>query len=831
MNSLILSLRMLRRSWRSGEVQILFWALLIAVAGMTAVEAFTQRVQLALERQANDLLGADLVVHSDHPLANELPSLASKLGLQCDFKTEFPSVATANEQLQLGAIKAVGTDYPLRGRLRIAEQVGGKVIEVSEGPHPGETWLGQRMIAQLNVDIGDEITLGSSRFKVTAVVQQEPDQSSGFAALAPRVIIHHDDLAATKLLQRGSRARYTLLLAGSPQQLNAFRDQAESLLTPGQRIEDVKQARPQVAIALDRADRFLALAAMVSVVLAGVAIISASRRYLVRHLDEVAVLRCMGASDNTLFIIVAGQPIVAGLLAAILGVLIGYGIQFFLTATLASFVASELPLPGLSAGVVAFFSGVLLLLSFSLPSLLKLRKIPALRVLRNDIGNVEASGLGVYLIGMATVILLMLWQAQDLRLVAYVVLGVAVAVLLLYLVARGAIYLLRYVPLKNGYGWRLGLRAMTQRPADTAMQLTACGIGLMVLLLFGLIRTDLLDQWQASLPEDAPNQFLINVQPGQLEQIFALFDQHGLPRPDLNPAVRGRLVSVNNDNARVENIDIDNDTNAQSGPARSLNLSFSKNEIAHSPVVAGEWWSEGDKASVSLEQDFAKRIGAKIGDSIRVNVAGIELEAKVVNLRQVEWDSFKINFYMVFSPDVMKDQPTTYISAYKLDEGKNALTRALVTQLPNVSVIDVGSLVEQVQTIISRVTKAVEYVFMFTVLAGCVVLFAAIHSTLEQRVRHSALMRALGASRRQLSQANFAEFAGLGLLAGIIAATVATVVASIIASIVFDLTIVFNPAVWLWGVVAGVVLVCLVGFSTTRHVLQQPPWQVLRALD
>ncbi len=831
MNALILALRMLRRSWRSGEIQILFWALFIAVAGMTAVEAFTDRVQQALEQQANDLLGADLVVHSDHPFNDDLSQLAKSQGLQFDLKIEFPSVATAGEALQLGAIKAVGSQYPLRGQLRISQEIGADIEAVSHGPESGQAWLDQRMLALLGVAVGDEVSLGSKAFTVSAVLQQEPDQTSGFSALAPRVMIHGNDVAATQLLRRGSRAKYSLLLAGQPNQLQAFREQAASLLTPAQRIEDVKQARPQVAIALERADRFLALAALVSVVLAGVAIVSASRRYLTRHMDEVAVLRCMGASYKDIFIIVAGQLIIAGFLASLLGVLIGYGVQFLLTETISSYVSSDLPLPSLGAGIIAFFAGLLLLLSFALPSLLRLRRVPALRVLRNDVGNVEISGVGLYVFGLGTVIALMLWQAQDVRLVLYVVLGVIVAAILLYLIARLAIHLLRYLPLKDGYGWRLGLHAMTQRKNDTALQLTACGLGLMVLLLFALIRTDLLNQWQTSLPQDAPNHFLINVQPGQQEQVYAIFDKYGAVRPDLYPAVRARLIAVNGEDATSADVDGDLNSSADRRPARSINLSFSQEPIAHSPVVSGEWWTESDKGVVSLEQDFAKRIGAKIGDTVRFNIAGFELEAKVMNLRKVEWDSFKINFYIVFSPDVMRDQPATFISAYRQEEGQAELSRDLVTQIPNVTVIDVGSIIAQVQQIIARVSGAVEYVFMFTVLAGCVVLFAAIHSTLEQRIRHSALMRALGASRRQLSQANFAEFTGLGLLAGLIAASVATVVASVIASVLFDFSIVFNVSVWLWGVIAGVIIVGAVGFATTRQVLQQPPWQVLRALD
>ncbi len=831
MNALFLALRMLRRSWRSGEIQVLFWALFIAVAGMTAVEAFTDRVQQALAAQANDLLGADLVVHSDHPFDGELQQLAQRFDLQSDEKVEFPSVATAGDALQLGAIKAVGNHYPLRGKLRVKLESSGGVVELDHGPKVGKAWLDQRMLALLGLQIGDTVDLGNHTFSVGAMLQQEPDQTSGFTALAPRVMINIADLEATQLLQRGSRARYTLLLAGSPDQLDSFRKQAMVLLTPAQRIEDVKQARPQVAIALDRADHFLALAALVSVVLAGVAIVSASRRYLSRHLDEVAVLRCMGASYKSIFTIVAGQLIIAGCLAALLGVVCGYAVQFLLTETVSAYIAADLPLPGLGAGLLAFFAGVFLLLSFALPALLNLRHVPALRVLRNDVATIQVSGIGLYLFGFAAVILLMLWQAQNVRLVMYVVFGVVVALVLLYAIARFAIYLLRYLPLKKGYGWRLGLRAMTQRKNDTALQLSACGLGLMVLLLFALIRTDLLDQWQTSLPEDAPNHFLINVQPGQQDQVYDIFDRYNAERPDLYPAVRARLIAVNNQDATTADVDGDLNSSADRRPARSINLSYSQEPIEHSPVVAGEWWTENETGLASLEQEFAERIGAKIGDIVRFNVAGVELEAKVANLRKVEWDSFRINFYIIFSPDVMRDHPATFISSYRQEEDNKALSGALITELPNATVVDVGGIIKQVQEIIKRVSGAVEYVFMFTVLAGAVVLFAAIHSTLEQRIRHSALMRALGASRRQLSQANLAEFTGLGLLAGLIAATVATAVASIIATVLFDFSIVFNPSIWFWGVIAGVLLVSVVGFATTRQVLQQPPWQVLRGLD
>ncbi|PCH60067.1 MAG: ABC transporter permease [Gammaproteobacteria bacterium] len=828
MNALRLSLRMLRRGWRSGEIQIVFWALLIAVAGMAAVEAFTDRVQQALAEQASDLLGADLVLQSDHPVEGAFVEQAKALGLQFDFKTEFPSVARTDDKLQLGAIKAVGEAYPLRGHLRIQYGVGAESIEITDGPPRGQAWLGSRMLSQLALDVGDQLTLGDKTFEVGAVLLQEPDQATNFSALAPRVMIHHDDLAETALLQRGSRAKYTLLLAGGKAQLSEFRDRADVLLGPDQRLEDVKQARPQVAIALERADRFLALAAMVSVVLAGVAIVSASRRYLSRHLDDCAVLRCMGASYQTIFIVIAGQLVVAGLVAAALGVVIGYGAQFLLSETLAPLVSGQLPLPGLLPGLGAFLMGLALLLSFALPTLLQLRKVPALRVLRHDLGNLAAPSIGVYLLGIAVVIALMIWQAQEVRLVAYVVLGVIVAVALLYASAWLMIRVLRIIPLKNGYGWRLGLRAMTQRGGDTAMQLTACGIGLMVLLLFALIRNDLLGQWQASLPENAPNQFLINLQADQQQRLYDLFDRYNIDRPVLSPAVRGRLVAING--LDVTKVDVDGDNAGQRRPSRSLNLSFSQTAPEHSPVVEGQWWQASDKGLVSLEQDFAGRIGATIGDTVRINVAGIEVEAKVANLRKVEWDSFKVNFYMIFSPDVMAEQPTTYISSYYQPNQASRLVRDIVTQLPNVTLIDVGSMVRQIKQIIDRVTRAVEYVFIFTVAAGCVVLFAAIQSTLDQRIRHSALMRALGASRRQLRQANLAEFIGLGLMAGLVASAVATVVASVIASLLFDLTIVINPLVWLWGIILGVVLVSVVGFGATHRVLQQPPWQVLRTL-
>jgi len=831
-NALRLSLRMLRRSWRSGEIQILFWALLIAATGMTAVEAFTDRVQQALANQANDLLGADLVLQSDHPIETKFMEQANALGLQFDFKTEFPSVAVTDSKLRLGGIKAVGDAYPLRGQLRIRNKIGAEIVERSHGPARGEAWLDLRMLSQLALEVGGRVKLGNKEFVVSAVLEQEPDQASNFVAMSPRVMIHHQDLAATALLQRGSRARYTLLIAGANTQLEKFREQVTPLLAPDQQLQDVKQARPQVAIALDRAERFLGLAAMVSIVLAGVAIVSASRRYLSLHLDDCALLRCMGASYHTIFIIIAGQLVVTGIVATALGVALGYGAQFFLSQILAPLISAQLPLPGWLPGLSTFLIGMALLLSFVFPTLLQLRKVPALRVLRHDLGNIEVKSISAYALGITVVVALMIWQARDIRLVIYVVLGVAVAVILLYVSAHLLIRLLRLIPLKSGYGWRLGLRAMTQRSGDTAMQLTACGIGLMVLLLFALIRNDLLVQWQASLPDKAPNQFLINLQPGQQQQLYDLFDQHNLERPLLHPAVRGRLVAINA--IDLSEIAVDGDHEDQGRPSRSLNLSFAMTVPEHSPVVEGRWWNDNDKGLVSLEQEFAGRIGASIGDRIRVNIAGVEVEAKVANLRKVEWDSFQVNFYMIFSPDVMIDQPTTYISSYYQPPStavqNNGLVRDIVTTLPNVTLIDVGSLVLQIKQIIDRVTRAIEYVFIFTLCAGCVVLFAAIHSTLDQRIRHSALMRALGASRRQLNQANLAEFIGLGLMAGLIASMVATVVASVIASTLFDLTVVINPYVWLWGCVSGVVLVSIVGFVATRRVLQQPPWQVLRAL-
>lgn len=835
MTSVKLALRMLRRGWHSGEMRILFLALLIAVAGISAVDAFTDRVHSALERQASDLLGADLLLQSDHALEADYAELAAAHGLTVDYKTEFPSVASAAERLQLAGVKAVGPGYPLRGTVRISDRVGGDERKLQHGPGSGEAWADVRLISQLGIAVGEAIQLGKTSFTLTAVLLQEPDQSSGLAAFAPRLMIAIDDLPATELLQRGSRARYALLVAGEPAALARFRAAVRPLLQADQSVQDVKQARPQIAIALQRAERFLALAALVSVILAGVAIVSASRRYLAHHLDDCALLRCLGASYRTIVAVMAGQLLLVAIAGCVAGVMLGYTVQFLLTATVAPLVASELPLPGLVPAISAFFIGLLLLIAFALPTLLHLRQVPALRVLRRELGDLGPQRLGLYALGFAVIVLLMLWQAGDVRLVAYVVIGVAIALLLLYGAARLAVHVLRRLPLPHGQGWRLGLRAMAQRPLDSAVQLSACGIGLMALLLFALMRNDLINQWRDSLPADAPNRFLINVQPQQVDEVDAIFDRHGVTRPALYPAVRGRLVAINGKDAR--NADVDGDAEDESAarggrvPGRSLNLSWAVEPPPHNVLVKGDWWSPADGGLVSLEQDFSRRLGVGIGDRIRVDVAGVEIEARVANLREVEWDSFKINFYMIFSPDLLQAQPATLISAYHQPPAKDGLLRELLAQLPNVTVIDVDSILRQVKDIIDRVTRAVEYVFLFTLGAGLLVLFAAIHSTLDQRIRHAALMRALGASRRQLRQAGFAEFVGLGTLAGIIAATVATAVASVVASVLFELSIIINPMVWLWGIALGAVLVSVVGYSATRHILQQPPWQVLRGLE
>jgi len=821
------ALRALRRDWRAGELRVLLVALVVAVASVTSVGFFTDRLHQAMNQQASELLAADLVVLSANPIQEALAREAAARGLGLARAVTFPSMVLAGDRLQLADVKAVDGGYPLRGRLRVAPAPYAPDAIAERGPAPGTAWLDPRLFGVLGVSVGDRVTVGASELEVANVLSYEPDRGGDLFSIAPRLLMNLADIPATRLIQPGSRVKYRLLVAGQPKDVAAYRAWLDPRIEGGETLQGVRDARPEMRMALDRAQRFLGLAALVSVVLAGVAVAVAARRYARRHQDPSAVMRCLGATQGFVTRLFVIQMLALGLLASLAGSLLGYGAQEGLVAALASLLPGALPAPSPLPLLSGLLTGLVTLLGFGLPPIMRLRDVPPSRVLRQDPAPLPPRGWVVYGSALAALALLVSWQAADGRLAAYALGGTLATVLIL---AGGALVMVRALgPLRArvGAAWRFGLASIARHASGSMIQVVAFGLGIMVLLLLTLVRGELLQNWQQRLPADAPNYFLINVQPDEVEVMKTFLTGRGLAGNPLYPMVRGRLTAV--DGRTVSADDYEN-PRAQRLVEREFNLSWAARPQADNEIVAGRWWSaqEAGKPMLSVERGLAETLGIGLGDELSFQVAGRRVTARVTSLRTVEWDSFRPNFFVVAPPGLLNAYPATYITSFYLPPERQGLLAELVRSFPSVTVLDVDAIMRKVRGIMDQAALAVQYVFLFTLLAGLTVLLAAIQSTLDERRRESAIVRTLGGSRVQLLKGLIAEFTTLGALSGLLAALAATAVGLVLAEQVFQLA--YRPSPWTWviGALGGTLGVGLAGVLGTSRVLSHPPVESLR---
>jgi len=827
MRTLRLALRMLSRDARAGELTVLIAALVLAAASVGTVGFFADRVRGALTREANLLLGADLMLSGDRPLPEDDAREAMKLGLATTSVIRFNSMvqSVGGSDAVLADVKAVGPGYPLRGAVMLTVPGGSETRPAAATPGLGEAWIDVRLAARLGVDRGARLSVGDSTLAVTEIVAQDPEVTGGLLSLGPRLIMNLADVPDTHLLQPGNRAAYRLLVAGRA--IDAYRDWAAARLAPGQRLESIRDVRPEIRQTLERGEKFLALSALVAVILAAVAVALAASRYLRRHLDAAAMMRCFGAPQRQTLALFAVQFAVLGLAASAAGTLLAAGGQQLLVVFLGGVIHNTLPLPGATSIVTPLAIGVALLLGFALPPLIALSRVPPLRVLRRELGAPGRGGIAAYGAGAATIAALVFWQAHDATTGA-IMIGAIAAVLI---AAGGAAWLaiaaLRWLP-QRGYSWRYGLANLRRRPVGSSLQIGALGLGVMALLLLTIVRGDLLADWRASLPPDAPNTFLINVLSEQVDGVARLLERDLGVDAQLKPMVRGRLVAINGAPFDASKLA---DERARRLGEREFNLSWTEALPVGNRVVAGRWWSAGARgtgAGASLEEGIAHTLGIKLGDTLTYDVGGMRVSAEVTSLRKVDWDSFRVNFFALFAPGALDGLPRTYITAVRADPAKPAWLTALVRAYPNVLVIDVGELLAQVQSIMDQVAKAVEFVFLFTVAGGLLVLEAAIAATQDERRYDAAVLRTLGASARQLSTAQASEFLALGALAGLLAAAGATATGFFLADRVFQIPFGFNPLLWAIGVGAAAVCVALAGWLGTRSTLKAPPLAALR---
>ncbi len=848
--------RMSWRDWRAGELTVLLLALILAVAALTSVAFLADRLDRGLMRDARQIIGADLVVRADHPIDAPFVEMAHADGLQTAQTVIFPSMVSAPADTasagvptptRLAAIKAVSPGYPLRGAVELAPDTGAPAIagQALTGvpthaiPAPGTVWIDPQLAQALHLRVGAQLKVGDRSFTVSAVITREMDRGFAFINFSPRVMLNAADLPATGLLGLGSRATYRMLLAGPDPVVQRYARWARGMLaTPAVRgvaLEGLSDGQPQVRDTLARARHFLTLVSLLTALLAAVAIAMATHRYVRRHLDGGAVMRCLGASRALLLGLFIGEFALLGLIGSTAGVILGFAGHYALLRWLGNLIGVSLPAPSILPALEGLACGLVLLFGFALPPLLPLASVPPVRVLRRTVDDRSGAAWSVrigYAIGVLLFAGLLVLAAGDLRLGLIVAAGFGGGLLGFAAIARAVLWLLartlRSAGARGGWGglgWRYALASMERRHTASVLQITALGIGLMCLLLLLLTRNDLIAGWRASTPADAPNQFVIDIQPDQAPAVSAFLRDAGRTGVTLEPMIRGRLVSIDGRPVQAQDYP---DADTRRLVEREFNLSYTTHLPPDNRIAAGRWYGAASTPEISIESGIARNLHLHVGDVLEFDVAGQTVRAPVTSLRRLDWGSFRVNFFVLMPPAALADFPATFITSFYLPPAQHGMVDSLIARFPNLTAIDASALIAQLQSVLDQVIGAVQFLFVFTLAAGVLVLYAALAGSRDERMQEAALLRALGASSAQVRRVQSAEFLLVGGLAGVMAALGAQTLGAILAQRVFEFHLTLNPWLPLIGIAVGMVCTTLAGWPGLRAVLRRPALQSLR---
>jgi putative ABC transport system permease protein len=820
MKSWRLAVRSWTRGLRAGRLTVLMIALTVAVAAITTVGFFIDRVQASVAREAAGVLAADLRLRSDDTLNPEYIAEAERQGLVTAQIANFPTVVLFNDSTQLASLYAVSERYPLRGQVRIADTLESEAYATTGGPAPGRIWVEAGLLARLGANVGDALGVGERELSVERVLKHRPDQSMGFDTFAPSLLMNVADLESTNLVRPGSRIGWAQLFAGDPPDVARFREWFQEERQPGEFLQEAGRTEERIQRSIDGAGSFLSLASMITLLLAATAVAVSARRYAATQVDGVALLKCLGAKQSLVLVMTLLELAFIGITTGLLGSVVGYVAQLGLANLVGDLIEIELPAPGLAPAASGIFVALAVLAGFALPAMLTLRTVPPLRVLRQDAAPKPLPTAVSYGAAAVAVVGLLVWLVGPDEMLVLSAVGLGTGAVLLYVSAWILVKLVG--PLRHGAGvaWRYGLANIARRKGDSVAQVMAFGFGLTVLMLLSGVRTGLLDTWYESLPADAPNHFMVGIQREEADGIRQVFADFGRETPELVPMVRAQLTEINGENLRERAM-------REGGwLRREANLTWADELDPTNEVIEGEWWTPGtDRAEISIEEGIAQGMNLKLGDRMTFDVAGTPLTAEVTSIRRVEWDSLSPNFFLVLNPVALETYPATFIGSVYTPERQVMVE--LSRRFPSVMVIDLESVLAQVRSVMDRAALGIQYVFLFTLLAGIVVLLAAVQATREERRFEVALLRTLGANRRRVLTGLIVEFATLGLLAGLLASLIATGVAWLLATRVFELEFAPDPTLIGIGLGAGALLVGLSGTLATYSVVRQPPMGVL----
>ncbi|MDO8907167.1 MAG: ABC transporter permease [Pseudohongiella sp.] len=856
------ALRLLWRDWRGGELRLLLLAMIMAVTSVSGIALFTDRLERALLQESANMLAADRVMSTREPPPRELLTEAQSMGLATAEYIAFASMAFSDQDNLLVSVKAVSDAYPLRGSLQVADQVfGAPYVSGQGGPSRGEVWVESRVFSGLDIDVGDNVYVGESEFTVTRVLVLEPDRQQGgmMDNAGPRLLMHLDDVPETNVIQAGSRASYRYLFAGDQRALDAYTSWVRNQYDGLYRLRDVRDESAEVSEALSRGESFLMLGSLFAVLLAGVAIALTARRYSERHFDYAAILKTLGCTSNQISVIYFCILFVLLVLAVAVGSALGWLLHEGILRMLRSVIPIDLPSASGMPFVVGALTALICLFAFALPPLLALKHTSPLRVLRKDIGDAPLSTALPYVFGIVGGLSLILWYSQDLLITGILVAGVlsvaAVLSVLSYVLLRSG----TAAGMRAGSAWMLAMSAVRRRRRQSVLQVLVFSLTIMCLLTLGLLRTDLIADWQAQLPENTPNHFLMNINNDQLDGMQNYFDRNNLQANPFYPMMSAGLLQVNGAPAPLP---WDNDrpgapssvTERSAGePEPGLGAEAAADSVGEgemprrvenrqvtytgqlppdNEIVAGSWWANDNRPNeVSVELDYAQRLGLQLGDELVFRLGQDEVTVNVTSFRTVRWDNMQPNFFFIFSPGTLEFIGATYLSTLLLEGEQKMLLNDLLRQYPTIVVLEVDALIEQIQTIIAQVSSAVELIAVLVLVAGALVLLSCVNATLDERFRENAILRTLGAGRKLIMSSLLIEFAFIGMLAGVIATLGAEVSVYYLQVEVFQQE--FFPHYWVWfaGPVAGTLIIAGLGVGATRRVVNTSPLAVLRHLS
>ncbi|WP_285764237.1 ABC transporter permease [Biformimicrobium ophioploci] len=821
-----LALRLLWRDWRGGELALIAASLLLAVTIVTAIAHFTDRLQRALTAQSYSFLAAERVVSGNSPTPQEWIQHAQENQVRHARTVGFSSMISTGDNFQLAAVKAVDSSYPLVGHLEMRESPEATRVKVSSGPQPGEVWLEPRLLPLMDIAVGDTLRIGALDLKVSGLIEFEPDRSNSVFSFGARALMHVDDLPAAEVIQPGSRVGYRYLLAGEPEQLSQYMQWLKPQLTTHQRVIDLRDGQPRVARAMDRAESFLYLAGSLAVLLACVAISLSGRRYSLRHVPYVAVLKSLGAGRRKTLQLYVTQMLVLAGIATALGLLLGSLVQAQVVVLLADMFPLDPPPTQWQPLLVGLGTGIVCTAGFALPPLLRLGGTSPMQTLQRDWGNPHRGEWMAFVFGPLFMLLLVWWLSGSLAITLALFAGLLLLAVLAALFNFGVLRLLSGHIAKLGTSWRLASGSLQRRAPFNALLLAAFGTGLLAMLAMYFARTALIDEWRMQLPENAPNHFLVNIADYQLEELDTLFEQSNIETGQIYPMVRGRLTHVND-------VPVKERPQQDSGAIRrELNLSWTDTLADDNKIVAGQWWDKlpANARGVSVEKELADKLALKLGDELRFSIGGIEMSAPVISHRTLQWDSMHPNFYMLFSPGSLSDFPATYITSFYLPPEQKLLVNELVTGFPSITIIELDKVIARIQETIDQVSFAIEAVLILMLIAGVLVLLAGVKASIAERLQEAALIRALGGSSKILMRSLILEFALIGLLTGLLAAGGAELTLFALAKWTFELAPTWHPELWLLGPLLGAILVGTAGTLACRSSVSEPPLRVLRDL-